>query len=111
MNDGREYRYQKDWSFGDIMLHVRCDNFDEFVIAVENMDTMLPKRDKFPDDEIGKPMATPESKVEPQTTPLCPKGHGPMKYRSGVSQKTGKPYGFWSCPHKNPDGTWCGEKK
>lgn len=107
-NAGREYRYQKDWSFGETMFHVRCDSFEEFKESVKNMESMLPQKAAFPDD-TGK-VAIPESKVSTDNTPQCAKGHGPMKYRSGVSQKTGKPYGFWSCSYKNPNGTWCGEK-
>ena len=42
--------------------------------------------------------------------PICKVHNVPMKFRSGVSQKTGKPYQFYSCSVKNPDGSWCSEK-
>ena len=30
-----------------------------------------------------------------------------MKWKTGVSSKTGKNYAFWSCAQKMPDGSWC----
>lgn len=32
----------------------------------------------------------------PATGPTCV--HGPRKYKSGISQKTGNPYAMWVCP-------------
>lgn len=38
----------------------------------------------------------------------CPTHHTIQWKDGGVSRKTGKTYpGFWTCGHKNPDGTWC----
>lgn len=31
-----------------------------------------------------------------QGAPMC--NHGPRKYKSGISSKTGKPYAMWVCP-------------
>lgn len=42
-NTGREYRYQKDWSVGDRMFHVRCDDWEEFKTACQNVATMIPE--------------------------------------------------------------------
>ncbi len=39
-------------------------------------------------------------------TPSCP-NHGEMKWKEGFSKTTGKPYAFWTCPTKMPDGSWC----
>jgi len=38
---------------------------------------------------------------------VCPTHNIPFLYKSGVSRKTGQPYGFWGCPAKNMDGTYC----
>lgn len=41
--------------------------------------------------------------------PLCGIHGVAMNYRSpGISKATGKPYnGFWACPEKNADGSFC----
>jgi hypothetical protein len=99
------YRYQKDWSIGGEMFHVRCDDWNDFILAVENMETIVPKA-SFPNDKG-------EVAVKPNpTTPEAPTcgvhgttmvWHGP-----GVSKKTNKPYnGFWTCPTKNIDNSFC----
>ncbi len=37
--------------------------------------------------------------------------HGSTKvWIEGTSKTTGKPYGFWSCPTKNADGSFCKAK-
>lgn len=41
--------------------------------------------------------------------PSCP-NHGPMKWKEGFAKATGKPYAFWTCPTKMPDGSWCPTK-
>lgn len=41
---------------------------------------------------------------------VCPKGHGPFVHKTGVAKKTGKPYDFWGCAGRNPDGSYCQEK-
>jgi len=47
----------------------------------------------------------------PETTPPVCAVHGvTMKWRSGTSKTSGKPYAFWSCPEKNPDGSYCDYK-
>jgi len=89
---------------------IRNDDEKEFDTLVVKYKAKLPQKAAFPDDE--GPSAVKEADVQP-SAPVCPinPGHGPMKYRSGTSAKTGKPYAFWSCSQKNPDNTWCGGKK
>lgn len=49
---------------------------------------------------VGKRVDTPEQARE-MVAPRCPEHATPMAYRQGR-------YGaFWSCPRKNPDGSWC----
>lgn len=38
---------------------------------------------------------------------ICPDHKKEWVHRSGVSSKTGKPYSFWSCSGKTPDGKFC----
>lgn len=98
MNDGREYRYQVDWQFAGLMYHVRCDDWEEFKTAKQNMETLLPKTAAFPDDTGN--IATPPSAVA-APVPVCGVHGLPMKQRTGQ-------YGmFWACGQKNADGTWC----
>lgn len=43
--------------------------------------------------------SAPNLNTAPSSTsagPVCK--HGPRKYKSGVSAKTGNPYAFWACP-------------
>ena len=104
-NRGREYRYQKDWTSGTLMFHVRCDDFDEFKVSVENMEKLIPKPG-FPDDT--GPIATPKQAFQ---APVC-EVHGiPMTLKPAGVSRAGKPYpAFWSCSQKNPDGTYCSYK-
>jgi hypothetical protein len=48
-----------------------------------------------------------EQTPPPQATPVCGIHHTQAVWKTGVSRKTGKPYAFWSCPTKNPDGSFC----
>lgn len=104
-NTGREYRYQKDWSIGTTMFHVRCDDWESFKESVANMESILTQTKSFPDDSGS--MATPPEKA--QDVPSCGVHHTAMTWKApGVSKNTGKPYpGFWSCGMKNENGTWC----
>jgi hypothetical protein len=108
-NRAREYKYQKDWSIGTTMFHVRCDDWADFCEALENMESILPKTKAFPDDTGNT--ATPPQAVTPGI-PECGIHHVPMTWRGGgISKKTGKPYnGFWSCPQRNPDNSYCSFK-
>lgn len=36
-NQGREYKYQADYNKDGVMLHVRCDDFEEYKEACENI--------------------------------------------------------------------------
>lgn len=40
-NSGREYRYQKDISVNGTMFHVRCDDWEEFVAACNNIEVLV----------------------------------------------------------------------
>lgn len=87
---------------------VRDDDYKLWVLGIIAARGLIPK----------KPIEQKMEEFVGDTTPpasghICPNNpsHGEMKYRSGVSAKTGKPYAFWSCSQKNPDGTWCGGKK
>lgn len=44
--------------------------------------------------------------------PICSVHNVEMNWRPpGQSRSTGKPYpGFWACPQKNPDGSYCNFK-
>ena len=39
--------------------------------------------------------------------PQCEVHSVPMVWKTGVSKKTNRPYAFYSCACKNPDGSWC----
>lgn len=104
MNDGRDYRYQRDWTVGTQMFHVRCDEWETFKEAVDNMNTMI-KTKAFPDDEGN--IATPQEQVISEA-PKCGVHGTPMTLKPAGTSKMGRPYpAFWSCGQKNADGTYC----
>jgi len=39
--------------------------------------------------------------------PICPTHHVPLRWLTGESKKTGKPYAFYACSEKMPDGSFC----
>ena len=38
---------------------------------------------------------------------ICELHNAEMIWKTGVSKNTGKSYAFWSCPKRNPDGSFC----
>lgn len=38
---------------------------------------------------------------------LCAIHNVEMNWKTGNSKSTGRPYAFWSCSEKMPDGSWC----
>lgn len=57
---------------------------------------------KFPQEDKPAPRAANVATVTPPSSgKSC--AHGPMKYKEGVSNKSGKPYKAWFCPA--PQGT------
>jgi hypothetical protein len=46
----------------------------------------------------------------PTNVPVCQIHQMPMTWKTGVSKTTNKPYAFWSCSGKMPNGTWCSYK-
>ena len=74
MNDGREYRYQKDWSIDSQMFHVRCDEWDVFKEAVANMTTILP----INGDKAVVSQPIPSQLVQQAVSEKCVKCGAPM---------------------------------
>jgi hypothetical protein len=107
--DCREYRYQRDWSIGTGMFHVRCDDWEQFQAAVKNMETMIPTKKDFPEDTVGSPVAQ-KVDVSMKHQPTCPIHGATTVWKTGVSKKTGKDYAFWGCTEKMADGSWCTAK-
>jgi hypothetical protein len=62
-NNGREYRYQADWSLGSQMYHVRADDWTEFQDAVKNI------RDTYLTEEIPVKQVAPPFSANPYPTP------------------------------------------
>jgi hypothetical protein len=42
-----------------------------------------------------------------QTDPICGIHKVPMTWKTGVSKSTNKPYAFWACSERMPDGSFC----
>ena len=49
-----------------------------------------------PQAQAPSAMAPTTSQPTSQSGPVCQ--HGPRKYKSGISSKTGNPYAMWVCP-------------
>ncbi len=45
-----------------------------------------------------------------QPIPTCSYHGTLMLWKTGISKKTNEAYAFWSCPQKNPDGSYCKAK-
>lgn len=84
---------------------IRTNDKDEFVMLIEYVNSLLPKT-----AVVDAPTAFAKS-LEGTTDiahpPLCGIHGTSMTWRTGVSQKTNKPYAFWACPTKNADGSFC----
>ena len=93
---GREYRYQWDWNVPGGMAHVRCDDWETFVQARKNMETLIPQTQAFPNDSGAT--ATPPEKVT--NDPSWCKIH---KVTMKKWQKEGRSW----YSHQAQDGTWC----
>ena len=59
-------------------------------------------KDVFPSSSTA-----PQMTIAPQIVPTCGIHNIPMIWKTGVSKTTGKPYAFWACSGKMPDGGWC----
>lgn len=73
---------------------------DRTVTVSDNMDRFGP----FPPEE--PPNLMDEAKRifdQPPAAPVCPQGHGPMKFvPAGVSKRNGKAYdAFWGCQNRD----------
>lgn len=53
------------------------------------------------------PQVAPQADTGIKITPICGIHNIPMNWKTGISKTTGKPYAFWSCSGKMPDGGWC----
>ena len=101
-NTGREYRYQWDWNVPGGMAHVRCDNWDEFKVSKENMETLITPSEAYPND-VGRKMATtPEQAQAVTNAPSWCKIH-----KETMKQFTKNGQSWYS--HKVGE-TWCNGK-
>lgn len=111
-------------SAGD-MINVRANTADELSVLLEGVSdysTQIAATSKMlnaatvaaplvtttstpdiqaPPTFVTAPTAPASATGATMTTPTCV--HGPRIFRSGISDKTGRPYAFWACP--TPQGT------
>lgn len=105
------------------MINIRANTADELSVLLENIGdyatqiaatqrqlatavTVSPLSTSSSTASTGAPLSsTPPQAQTPSamapassgtTGPTC--AHGPRKYKSGISQKTGNPYSMWVCP-------------
>jgi hypothetical protein len=45
--------------------------------------------------------------ISADPTPICGIHNARMVWKTGVSKKTNKPYAFWGCDQRMPDGGFC----
>lgn len=85
---------------------------------IDKQEEELKKRTKVPEAPVETPTTPPLVPVqEPSdpimdaTAPICPIHKVKAVWRPAGVSKAGKPYpGFYGCPGKNPDGTFCKQK-
>ena len=106
------------------MINIRARTADELSVLLEGIEGYATQIASVQQRVVGAynltPLSTPSSTVStppppssvppqaqapssmaapsqtPATGPTCV--HGPRKYKSGISQKTGNPYAMWVCP-------------
>lgn len=105
------------------MINIRANTADELSVLLENIGDYATQiaatQRQLATAVTVSPLSTssstgstmpPQSSTPPQvqtptamgpassgtTGPTC--AHGPRKYKSGISQKTGNPYSMWVCP-------------
>lgn len=101
---------------GDAMINVRANTADELSILLEGIGdfaTQISSVQKLVMSAgVVAPLSTQATTINTaplqpsmQTPPPPPSStsgptcqHGPRKYKSGVSSKTGNPYAMWVCP-------------
>lgn len=100
MNEGREYRYQMDWTLPNgKMAHVRCDDWDEFKTACNNMAYLVNSPRPFPDDE-GNRATSPEQSQKVTSDPSWCQIHNVTMRQFAKNGKS------WYS-HSPSEGVWC----
>lgn len=103
-NQGREYRYQADWTVGSQMFHVRCDDWDEFQEAVKNV------KDTYLTDEVPVRKLPPVANAPyptPQSDAACKTCGAPTLPEKRITGKDGRSWWVRDCTtgdksHKGP---------
>lgn len=88
-----------DYMTGEKTLTELVDKYDNVLMFLEKKGFTNIKATDLP-----KPIEKP---LETTTPPICGIHNLPMTWKTGVSKTTNKPYAFWACSGKMPDGTWC----
>jgi hypothetical protein len=95
---------------------IRANTFEEFKQLKKDADSLLAFTTTSANPmaqatvaPVNPPQAATPQYAPPGNTaaPICGIHNVPMVWKAGVSQKTGKPYGFYSCSMRNPDGSYC----
>jgi len=99
-----KYQWSKFVNGGrDEQFVVRTETFGELVEGMEKIKGLIAK------DALIAPVVAPvvAPSVDLSTNATCPVHGTPLVWKAGTSKTTGKPYGFWACPTKNADGSYC----
>jgi len=105
--EGREYRYQKDISMGGVMYHVRCDDWREFIEAVNNIAVLV--KEEIP-VAVSTPSTVPPSPVYPTinvNAGICKTCGAPTLPEKRIVGKDGRAWWVQDCStgdktHKGP---------
>ena len=101
-NSGREYRYQKDWSLGSTMYHVRCDDWEDFKKAVNNIETEYLKRKTISKDEKPLPWEDKNADLEDLKCTVCSSPLLP-EVKTNPNKTTGKVWWVRRCSNPAAD--------
>ena len=90
---------------GNPGLVVKADTKEEMEASIREV---LPIFKKFKTAvDVYREKQVNDATPPPGQNPICGIHNTPMQWKTGVSNKTNKPYAFWSCPTRNPDGSFC----
>lgn len=103
MNYYPKFQYSAFLGDREEQLVIRADSWEEFTDLKKKANLIIEKK------KSSAPVQQPQL-PGPGEAPICQQHNAPMTWREGVSKKTGKPYAFWACATKNPDGSFCNYK-
>jgi hypothetical protein len=85
---------------------IRANSFEEFKKLKAEADSILTFTTTSA-NPMAQQTVAPAAPKPVSNAPICGVHNVPMQWKEGTSSRTGKPYAFWSCSQRMPDGSYC----